>query len=58
MYKITLKCGDHVIETEGCAGFTSPRDLQQLAAAVFGEGAKYTVNAPSIGLYGKDTARA
>ena len=59
-YAITLKCGDDTFETEGQTGAcgTSPRDLQHLAAIVWGAGAEFEVHAPSVGLFLRDVARA
>lgn len=54
--KLTNESG-RSIDYQASAGFTSPRSMQQLAAKVWGDGAKYTLDAPKIGLYLRDTAK-
>lgn len=58
MYKIKITCGERTSEIQGIAGITSPRCIQKLAAALFGDGAKIAISAPAIGLYCNDVARA
>jgi hypothetical protein len=58
MYNITLS---HAVkrpfETFGFSGVTCERDLQKLAASVFGEGEQFTISAPQIGLYQNSVSR-
>ena len=53
MYKIILKNKENVFETTGYTGLTCERDLQKLAADIWGEGIDFTISAPSIGLSAK-----
>lgn len=60
MYDIVLKHGNDAHQTTGYSGLygTSPRDLQKLAAVLWGNGAQFEVSAPLIGMYHRDIARS